>query len=77
MDIRKIEITDNPIGVDLKTLNIEHIMPQTSNDYWKKIANLSDDEYTDVVNRIGNLTLVAAVDNSKMGMVILIIKNQF
>ncbi len=65
--LEKIEITDNPIGVDLKTLNIEHIMPQTSNDYWKKIANLSDDEYTDVVNRIGNLTLVAAVDNSKMG----------
>ena len=51
----------------INKLNIEHIMPQTSNDYWKKISNLNADEYTDVVNRLGNLTLAAAVDNSKMG----------
>lgn len=63
----KIELSNNPIGVDLSTLSIEHIMPQTINDYWANVSGLSEDEYTNVVNRIGNLTLAASSDNSKMG----------
>jgi hypothetical protein len=63
----KIEMVGNPISIDLSSLSIEHIMPQTSNDYWNSISGLSDDEYTSIVNRLGNLTLAAASDNSKMG----------
>ncbi|WP_337366557.1 DUF4357 domain-containing protein [Phascolarctobacterium sp.] len=63
----KIEAHNNPAPVDLSQLNIEHIMPQTSNDYWTKISGLEADEYIDTVNKLGNLTLAAATDNSKMG----------
>ena len=62
----KIETTGNPVNVDLSSLSIEHIMPQTINEYWEKVSGLSEDEYTGVVNRLGNLTLAAQVDNSKM-----------
>lgn len=62
----KIELAGNPIGIDLSNLSIEHIMPQTINDYWASVSGLDEDRYTSVVNRIGNLTLVAASDNSKM-----------
>lgn len=63
----KIELVGNPIGIDLSNLSIEHIMPQTINDYWASVSGLDEDRYTSVVNRIGNLTLAAASDNSKMG----------
>ena len=63
----KIELTGNPIGIDLSSLSIEHIMPQTINEYWASVSGLDEDHYTSVVNRIGNLTLAAASDNSKMG----------
>lgn len=42
-------------------------MPQTINEYWASVSGLDEDHYTSVVNRIGNLTLAAASDNSKMG----------
>lgn len=63
----KIELSGNPISVDLSNLSIEHIMPQTINDYWASVSGLDEDQYTNVVNRIGNLTLAAVSDNSKMG----------
>jgi len=63
----KIETEGNPAPVVLSSLNIEHIMPQTQNEYWKKISGLEVDDYIKTVNRIGNLTLAAASDNSKMG----------
>lgn len=63
----KIESHNNPAPVDLSALNIEHVMPQTSNDYWSKVSGLDDDDYTKIVNLIGNLTLAASKDNSKMG----------
>lgn len=54
--------------VDLEDLNIEHIMPQTPNNWWKKNAGVEDDDdYTAVCNLIGNLTLCAEMDNSKIG----------
>ena len=63
----KIESYKNPAPVILDTLNIEHIMPQTQNQYWKEVSGLDADDYIKVVNRIGNLTLAASSDNSKMG----------
>ena len=63
----KIESHNNPAPVDLSALNIEHVMPQTQNEYWAGVAGLDEDEYTKVVNRLGNLTLAASSDNSKMG----------
>lgn len=63
----KIETYKNPAPVVLDFLNIEHIMPQTQNDYWREISELEEDDYINVVNRFGNLTLAAATDNSKMG----------
>jgi hypothetical protein len=64
--LEKLETIDNPIGIDMSNLSIEHIMPQTSNAYWDNIAKLPPDEYEAVVNRLGNLTLAAVPDNSKM-----------
>lgn len=63
----KIESHKNPAPVDLSALNIEHVMPQTQNEYWAGVSGLDEDEYTKVVNRLGNLTLAASSDNSKMG----------
>lgn len=62
----KIETYGNPVGVDLSALNIEHIMPQTRSEYWAIISGLNEEDYTNVVNRLGNLTLASASDNSKM-----------
>jgi hypothetical protein len=42
-------------------------MPQTSTLYWENAAGVTDEEYTELVNTIGNLTLVANVDNSAAG----------
>jgi uncharacterized protein with ParB-like and HNH nuclease domain len=64
--LEKLETNDNPINVDMSGLSIEHIMPQTSSDYWNGITNLPADEYESIVNRLGNLTLAAIPDNSKM-----------
>lgn len=63
----KIEMQGNPAPVLLDSLNIEHIMPQTQNEYWENETGLDEDEYIKVINRIGNLTLAASSDNSKMG----------
>jgi hypothetical protein len=62
----KIENAGNPIKLDLSTLSIEHIMPQTPNDYWNEVAKLSPEQYDICVNKLGNLTLAAIPDNSKM-----------
>ncbi|MBR2810018.1 MAG: HNH endonuclease, partial [Solobacterium sp.] len=54
--------------VDLSELNIEHIMPQHPNNWWKKNCGAeTDDDYTFHANLIGNLTLCAEYDNSRMG----------
>lgn len=63
----KIEGHNNPAPVDLSKLNIEHVMPQTQNEYWAEVSGLEPDDYVKAVNRIGNLTLAASSDNSKMG----------
>ena len=66
--LERIEHHGATAEVDTANLNIEHIMPQHPNAYWKKAANAKDeDEYTFYANLIGNLTLCAEYDNTKMG----------
>lgn len=53
--------------IDNSRLSVEHIMPQTREGDWKKITNrLDDSNYANLINTIGNLTLVDGVNNSQM-----------
>lgn len=60
----KLENKNNSAPVDLSSLNIEHIMPQTITPYWKDIIGNDIDKYEYFVNLIGNITLVSISDNS-------------
>ncbi|MDD6712234.1 MAG: DUF262 domain-containing HNH endonuclease family protein [Sharpea porci] len=63
----QLEMDESKVILDLKQLNIEHVMPQTRDYNWtEKTSDLSDDEYATFVNRLGNLTLVSSIDNSTM-----------
>lgn len=61
--LKKIE--NNESRISYSQLNIEHIMPQKETEYWSSYIN-QESVYEDVVNRIGNLTLVDSKDNSSM-----------
>lgn len=66
--LERIEHFGAHAKVDTSNLNIEHIMPQHPNNYWKQVSLTKDeDEYTYYANLIGNLTLCAQYDNTKMG----------
>ena len=66
--LERIEHYGATAEVDTSQLNIEHIMPQRPNAYWKKVTGIKEEEeYTSYVNLIGNLTLCAQYDNTKMG----------
>lgn len=66
--LERIEHFGATAEVDTSKLNIEHIMPQHPNAYWKKVIKTNDEnEYAYYVNLIGNLTLCAEYDNTKMG----------
>ncbi len=61
----RLETYNNPAAVDLSGLSVEHILPQTPTDYWlSKVP--SEDQYDLYSNMIGNLTLAAIPDNSRM-----------
>lgn len=62
----KLEHDNNPAPVDLNELNIEHLIPQTASKEWYDYLDIDEEEYQRNVNRLGNLTLAAKVDNSKM-----------
>ena len=62
----RIELYNNPAPVDLSTLSIEHLMPQTVTDDWLKDLNTDMDTYNENLHRLGNLTLATKIDNSKM-----------
>lgn len=62
----KIEMADNPAPVDLSSLNIEHLMPQTPTEEWLEELDTTKEEYDTYLHRLGNLTLAAKSDNSKM-----------
>ena len=61
--LKKIE--NNESRIPYSQLNIEHVMPQKDTKYWIKCIN-EGSTYEEVVNRIGNLTLVDSKDNSSM-----------
>ena len=58
-------LTTRPITTLTDDGTLEHILPQTMNDDWKK--DWSPAEHDKVYERIGNLTLVHGVSNSEMG----------
>ena len=66
--LERIEHYGATAEVDTTDLNIEHIMPQHPNSWWKHNSEAADeDEYTFYANLIGNLTLCAEYDNTRMG----------
>ncbi len=54
--------------VDVSTLSIEHVMPQTQDDpgYWRRAIGDELENYEVHCNKIGNLTIVSTRDNSAM-----------
>lgn len=65
--LEKVEMKNNPVGINFEDLSIEHVLPQTRSHDWNEVSSVEDEKYYDYVHRIGNLTLVAYSDNSKMG----------
>lgn len=63
--LEKIENKENSAQLDMSDLSVEHIMPQTSTPYWEQKAGTQGEEYTELVNTVGNLTLVSKIDNSR------------
>lgn len=62
----KLESEDNPAPVDFSKLSIEHLMPQKPTLEWYDALQTDADTYEQNLHRIGNLTLAARPDNSKM-----------
>lgn len=62
----KLELSDNPAPVDLSILSIEHLMPQTPTPEWYAELGIDEETYLRNLHRLGNLTLAAKPDNSKM-----------
>lgn len=63
---RKLESENNPAPVDFSKLSIEHLMPQTATQEWYDALNVDEKTYETNIHRLGNLTLAARKDNSKM-----------
>lgn len=63
----KLELKNNPAPVDLSSLSVEHIMPQSKSKDWMKALQIDEETYTYNLHRLGNLTLAAKSDNSAMG----------
>lgn len=64
MILDKIENLNNSAPVDSKDLSVEHLMPQDGKKWLSKLG-ITEDEYLEQRNRLGNLTLVSKKDNSK------------
>lgn len=62
----RLELNDNPAPVDLSKLSIEHLMPQTPTEEWLEELDVNEENYMANLHRLGNLTLAAKPDNSKM-----------
>ena len=62
----KLESEDNPAPVDFSKLSIEHLMPQKPTQEWCDALKTDADTYEQNLHRLGNLTLAARPDNSKM-----------
>ncbi len=62
----KLESEDNPAPVDFSKLSIEHLMPQKPTQEWLDALQTDAETYEQNLHRLGNLTLAARLDNSKM-----------
>lgn len=58
---------ESPIETNFKNLTVEHVMPQTPTNYWLNCCGVKPDQYENLVNLIGNLTLADKGTNSKIG----------
>lgn len=74
--LKKLECNGNPAPVDFSKLSIEHLMPQTATSEWYSALDVDKETYERNVHRLGNLTLAARPDNSKMGNKIWEYKNK-
>lgn len=72
----RLELHNNPAPVDLEHLSIEHLMPQTPTEEWLEELDTDMEEYLENLHRLGNLTLAAKKDNSKMGNLMWGYKNE-
>lgn len=72
----RLELYDNPAPVDLSHLSIEHLMPQTPTEEWLEELDTDMETYLENLHRLGNLTLAAKKDNSKMGNLMWDYKNE-
>lgn len=72
----RLELYDNPAPVDLSHLSIEHLMPQTPTEEWLEELDTDTELYYENLHRLGNLTLAAKKDNSKMGNLMWDYKNE-
>lgn len=62
----KLESENNPAPVDFSKLSIEHLMPQKPTQEWYETLQTDSETYEQNLHRLGNLTLAARPDNSKM-----------
>ena len=62
----RLELHNNSAPVDLSKLSIEHLMPQTPTEEWLAELDTDEETYYNNLHRLGNLTLAAVSDNSKM-----------
>lgn len=72
----KLELHNNPAPVDLSHLSIEHLMPQTPTEEWLEELDTDMETYLESLHKLGNLTLAAKKDNSKMGNLMWDYKNE-
>lgn len=72
----RLELHNNPAPVDLTHLSIEHLMPQTPTEEWLEELDTDMETYLENLHRLGNLTLAAKKDNSKMGNLLWAYKNE-
>lgn len=63
----RLELHQNTAPVDLSALSVEHLMPQTATEEWLEELDVDIETYQEHLHRLGNLTLAAKSDNSKMG----------
>lgn len=72
----RLELYNNSAPVDLSNLSIEHLMPQTPTEEWLEELDTDMETYLENLYRIGNLTLAAKKDNSKMSNLMWDYKNE-
>lgn len=72
----RLELYNNPAPVNLSNWSIEHLMPQTPTEEWLEELDTDMETYLENLHRLGNLTLAAKKDNSKMSNLMWGYKNE-